>query len=297
MLESPVAKEKEKGKKKAKEAVQTSEGPASRTRSKSKMIMSLYRKTTPIAVAQNIPPSSPPRAEDGNNSGEDDDGDDDENNAYDGTVGHDDDDVAPRDQNEEDLVSDNSDTPRDHNEDDLDNGSDDFEYSDVNRLSDSYSGDDTVVDGEERPFDFLNDAALLTTPELSSFDETHARINPISMDDFHGDSEGEGYETAESNESNEELPLRLIPVGKMHIKRLEEITPASKLISPITSTSKPIQQRLLEISTSTPIATEGEIAAGQHLVWNDGQTEEVMISKTGARIPVRRSNRNRDLPK
>ena len=146
----------------------------------------------------------------------------------------------------------------------------------------------TVIDGENRPFDYHNDAALLTTPELSSFDETYMRSNPISFENFHGESE-DRYGTTQLNEGEDEPPLILLPNEPIRVRRLEEIAPPPKLVSPIPSTSLPTQ---LEMSTSTPVTERTEVVAQQHLLWDDGHVvKKKAISKTGARLPVRRSHR------
>ena len=62
----------------------------------------------------------------------------------------------------------------------------------------------TVVDGERRPFDILNDAGILTTPELSSFDESGMALQPILLVDFLGESEeSENYESTGSHEEEQ----------------------------------------------------------------------------------------------
>ena len=153
---------------------------------------------------------------------------------------------------------------------------------------DSLSADDTVVDGERGPFDILNDAGILTTPELSSFDESGRALQPILLVDFLGESEeSENYESANSHEEEQ-------IAASIHKRRMGNEIPVPRLVSPVTGFSLPTQQRLLEVSTSTPNAASAEAVAGTHLLWDDGHMVEVEISSTGARLPPRRSNRVRN---
>ena len=92
---------------------------------------------------------------------------------------------------------------------------------------DSLSADDTVVDGERSPFDILNDAGILTTPELSSFDESGRALQPILLVDFLGESEeSENYESANSHE--EQI------AASIHKRRMGNEIPVPRLVSPVT---------------------------------------------------------------
>ena len=158
-------------------------------------------------------------------------------------------------------------------------------------------GDETLIEEETRSFDKMNDAGMLTTPEWNSVDGNSFGERQISISDFHGDSEGDGYETAHSS-SNDEIDHPRLKVKKLFLpERLNEITPAPSLVSPIPlDPYSPIDRtKLMEVNTSTPeVAYPQGTLAEKHLIWSDGHVTEMVISKTGARIPARRSARNKD---
>merc|ERR1712212_87913 len=159
---------------------------------------------------------------------------------------------------------------------------------------DGYDGDinttlreKTVIEDESHTFNRLNDGGFLTTPELSSF-EASAGTHPITMENL--DDSMEGYKTAGSHEEEPQIPN---PV----MVRLENEHSGPSLVSPITGGLPPLRDRLLEMSTSTPLMDSSEVAASRTLIWNDGHVKEVGISQSGARIPLRRSNRVQNHPK
>merc|ERR1712212_733157 len=140
----------------------------------------------PLPSPQLIPHRGPDRA----GGGDSDDDDDDDN---------------PRDAREDDMDSDDQRMSAGETESILssDRGSpsDEERESSPDETQDSL-GDTTIIIDESRSFDRLNDAAMLTTPEFSSFEFAPASSRAIAMKDFHGESENEGYETAKSAENS-----------------------------------------------------------------------------------------------
>merc|ERR1712212_1169324 len=173
---------------------------------------------------------------------------------------------------------------------DRDSLSEDERESSPDETQDS-PGDTTIIIDESRSFDRLNDAAMLSTPELSSFNFDPSSARAIAMDDFHGESENEGYETANSAENSgpSSTGSEGSPNALTNIK-------VSKLLTPITPLNK--SMKVVESATSTPLLGQCSNSAAESLhLHEDGEIVKVVISKTGARIPVRRSSRVCNQPK
>merc|ERR1712212_440124 len=105
------------------------------------------------------------------------------------------------------------------------------------------------------------------------------------MEDFHGESENEGYETAKSAENSG-------PSSTGSDESPNEVTNVKvpNIMSPITPLA--LNPKVVESATSTLLVGQcSNVAAESLLLHEDGEMVKMIISKTGARIPVRRSSR------
>ena len=265
--ENPPTPEKPNTPKSIKKPDRTTDCPAARTRSKSKQILTLIRPKK----ANNPPPPPPPPLplppavqyryahRPGGESEDDDDNGDDNNGGAEYTDDEDENLIMV----DGDRISENNSQGDEHQNDESEEESD--------------SPDNTIIEDESTTSSRLNTAGFLSTPELSSVDGTPANARRAALPNETDDE----YESANSDDNSTETLTQMR---------------AAKLISPVAppvfSPPEPQPQRRAKTTTSTPTVND-QAAAMSHNIYEDGQMSEIVVSKTGALVIPRRSQRNK----